>query len=275
MASDGSLFFWIAKVGWAVIAPDTLLVLSVVFALYLTVRGCRKAAAALIGMLAAGMLAIAIWPVGEWLFYPLEAAYPTNPDLVDVDGVILLSGAEDPLRSEHWNQPLLNAAAERHFAFMALARRFPDARLVFSGGNGPRGAQGLTEARVAQRLLQEAGFDTGRMLFEGEARNTAENARLTKALVKPGQEEHWVLVTTAWHMPRARAAFCRVGWQVTPYPTDYVTLPDSLLRMEWDFAGHFALLKSALREWLGLQIYRMSGRACSAHRLDHRAELEA
>jgi uncharacterized SAM-binding protein YcdF (DUF218 family) len=155
-------------------------------------------------------------------------------------------------------QPSLNSAAERLTALVELGRRYPDARLVFSGGSGSVLRQDAKEAPVAKALLESLGFDAARVVFEAQSRNTWENAIYSRDLVHPRAGEVWLLVTSAMHMPRSVGAFRAAGWQVTAYPVDYQTTVTSA-GLSFSVAGGVSELSAGLHEWLGLVYYRLRG----------------
>ncbi|MDH3392865.1 MAG: YdcF family protein, partial [Desulfobulbaceae bacterium] len=203
----------------------------------------------------------AFFPLGEWLLYPLETRFPANPELPQqVDGIIVLSGAEDAVKSAHWDQVEMGDGAERNLAFFNLARRYPSAKLVFTGGSGSLIDQTHKGADVAKSLFQNLGLDTSKIIFERESRNTYENAIYSKKMVTPGAKENWILITTAWHMPRSMGIFTKAGWPMIPYPVDHQTLPDNLFRVGLNFAPHLASVKTAVKEWMGLTAYYLAGR---------------
>lgn len=256
-----TLFFWLSKLVWGLLAPDSLMVILVFTVWILLWRKKQRWAKRFVACMALGMVFVGVFPVGEWLFYPLETWFPTNPKLPGkIDGLIALGGAEDSIGSRIWDQVELHEGAERLLSFMALARDYPEAKLVFSGGSGSLWGEGEREANLAGRLLTEHGLDVSRLILEGESRNTYENAILSRSLVKPEADETWILITTAWHMPRAVGVFRKADWQVLPYPVDHWTQPEHLLRMEWDLAGHLRDLKFAAKEWVGLLVYYVTGK---------------
>lgn len=256
-----TLFFFLSKILWSFVSPDTLL-------LYLLLAGCvclwlqkLRAAKVLLGFVVGSLLLIAFLPVGPWLLYPLESRFPANPPLPQrVDGIVLLGGSVDALASAAWNQTELNDAAERNLAFVELARRFPSAKLVMSGGSGSLRDQEYREADVTRQLYDTLGLDHARILFERESRNTIENARNSKALASPQPGETWILVTSAFHMPRSVGVFCEIDWHVLPWPVDHRTSPIALTRMELNLAAHLMMMTNALHEWAGLLSYYLSGR---------------
>jgi uncharacterized SAM-binding protein YcdF (DUF218 family) len=76
--------------------------------------------------------------------------------------------------------------------------------------------------------------------------------------VEPTQP--WLLVTSAWHMPRALATFRKAGWIVTPYPVDFRTGTETPWT-EYSLANGAKKWQLALHEWVGLLAYRLAGRA--------------
>lgn len=256
-----SLFFWLSKTGWALASPGSLLVLAVI-STWLLLKMQALAAARLLALSLALLSAvIALFPVGEWLLYPLETRFAHNPVLPHtVDGIIVLGGSIDSVRSASWNQVEVRSTAEREFNFLMLARRYPRAKLVFTGGSGSLANQAHKESEWAKKLFAQQSMDIDNVIFEGDARNTYENALYTKQLVQPSHGENWLLITTAFHMPRSVGVFCKAGFPVLAYPVDHWTLPDNLLRIEWNFTAHFYDFNIALQEWVGLLVYRLTGK---------------
>lgn len=213
----------------------------------------------LLGGLVAILLVVAVLPLDEWLLAPLEDRFPAPRDLPErVDGVVVLGGAVDPVVSAARGQPSLNGAVERVTALVELGRRYPDARLVFSGGSGSVTTQEHKEAPAARDFLAGLGFDVGRVVFEAQSRNTRENATLTRERMAPKPGETWLLVTSAMHMPRSVGTFRAVGWPVVPYPVDFVTTGRAG-GLGLDLGRGLGALGAALHEGLGMVYYRMRG----------------
>lgn len=251
-----SLFFWISKLIWLLVSPDSLLLIVLSVGVLLLWFGRVKWAKMILSVTIVIMLFIALFPVGEWLLYPLESKYPNNVELPhQVDGIIVLSGAEDTITSKNWGSIELGGAAERDLAFMALARKYPEAKLVFTGGTGSMLHQQTKAADIAKELFIQQGIDVERVLFERDSRNTYENVIFTKKLVQPKPDETWLLITTSWHMPRSMGIFCKNGWDVIPYPVDHYTQRGNLLRIGFSFGGHLGSLGMGIKEWLGILAY--------------------
>ena len=254
-------FFILAKLGWAAIRPATLLMLLLAFGLVALWGGRLHAARGLIGTTLAAFVIVAVLPVGAPVLRMLETQHPRPDAPGRVAGIVVLGGAEEPLRAAHWSTPLVNGAADRYLEALRLARAHPDAWVMFTGGGARIDPAGGTEAAMAARLLIGAGVAERRLILEDRSRNTAENAALGRRLLPPEAAEDGaiLLVTSAFHMPRAMASFCTAGWPpLTPWPTDYRTGGDGA---GWDLAGHLRDLDAALREVVGLVAYRLTGRA--------------
>lgn len=256
------MFFVASKILGFFALPSNLLIALGVLGLMLVPTGWSRAGRRLI---AASMLLTALFglsPLGNALILPLEDRFPAwDPARGAPDGIVVLGGAIDELVSNARGDVELNEAAERMTAAVALARRYPAARLVFSGGSGHLLLRGGTEAEVAVRLLQSLGVAPGRITAEDRSRTTAENAVLTKELVDPKPSERWLLVTSAHHMPRAMGVFRQVGFAVEPYPVDWRTRGrEDLARPFASVADGLRRTDIAMREWVGLVAYRLSNR---------------
>ena len=200
-------------------------------------------------------------PIGNLLFYPLEQRFPVNPTLTEQpDGIVLLGGSFSLMASADRNQVHVNNHSERLLAFLELANRYPEARLVFTGGSGNPTFQEAREADFARDLFLSVGLNESRLEFERESRNTFENARNTTDMIAPAPGESWLLITSAFHMPRSFGVFCQQGWKLLPYPVDYQTLQGRRFTLQLGFLGHLTGLDLALREWIGLLAYRLTGK---------------
>ncbi|MCP5356845.1 MAG: YdcF family protein [Pseudomonadales bacterium] len=256
-----TVFFWASKLVWALISPDSLLLILLLTAYGLILLGLRRSGRLLLGVTCLLALLVAWLPLGEWLGAPLESRFPSSPALPpNVDGVIVLGGFIDSPRSAAWQQVQLNEAGERWERFTQLARRYPQARLVVTGGSGALGGQHMKETDSIPALMQQAGLGDREILLETESRNTWENVVLSRELVNPQADEHWLLVTSAAHMPRAVGIFCAQDWPVTPVPVDFRTERNGLWRVELRFAEHLLSLREATHEWVGLLAYFVTGK---------------
>src|ERR1700722_5130833 len=161
-------------------------------------------------------------PLGNLLLYPLESRFPPwDATRGAPDGIVVLGGPIDPDLSIAHNTPVIRSAADRIVAAAALARRYPNARIIFSGGSADLIANDAREADYAGQIFESLGIGKDRLIMERRSRNTYENAVFSKALAAPKDGERWLLVTSAFHMPRAVGLFRRAGFAVEPYPVDW------------------------------------------------------
>ena len=207
------------------------------------------------------LLIISIMPVGHLIVTPLEDVFPgNNLPQPPISGIIVLGGFMDPIISETREQPSLNNAAERVTAFLSLAKRFPKAKLVFTGGSSSLTQSWVREADKVEDLLKNIGFNTDRVVFERNARNTYENGVNLHTLLRPKPQERWVLITSAVHMPRAIAVFHKLNWYPIPYPVDFRTRGKGHWHWTFNMKNGLQSFDLGFREWLGLFFYKILGR---------------
>ena len=251
----------VGKIFWLVFNPANLLLGLLVLGVVLLFTRWRRTGRRI--TVAATLLAIAIAfsPLAVWVMRPLEMRFAAPRTLPDtVDGIVVLGGAIDTRQSNSIGQVALNGRGERITAFVALAKRYPAAKLVYSGGAGLFIEEAKSEAEHAKPLLIDLGVAESRLILETRSRDTHENAAFTRDLVKPVAGETWLLVTSAAHMPRAMGAFRHAGWNITAYPVDYRHLGEGDEGFGQNLGRGLTLLSAALREWLSLAHYRLSGR---------------
>jgi len=255
------LSFVLSKLLWLIANPANMLVFAASLGLW---RFCVTRARfwGAVAWLALGtMLLVGIVPIGHWLIIPLEDRFPrpASPP-ADVTGIIILGGAQSNAVTAARGILATNDYAERLIEGLSLARRFPNARVVFSGGSPELIGERPSEAIVNAALLELLPVTGDRVVMEERSRNTFENAVYTKQLINPAPDEVWLLVTTAFHMPRSIGVFRAVGWDVVPWPVDYQTTGRFEFDLSIDIAGGLNNLNIAMHEIIGLVAYRLMGR---------------
>ena len=247
---------------WSAARPDNALLILLGLGAVLLFAGRRRLGGGFLAISAAALLAIGLLPIGAWLLAPLENRFPPPEALPErVDGVIMLGGALDHDLTVARRQLVLRDPGERFVALLRLARRYPEARLVLAEGKGSLGPRELEEALLAKPFFADLGIDRSRVIVEHQARTTYENGLLTKRLVNYQAGQQWILITSAWHMPRAVGVFRKAGWPVIPYPVDYRTNGTSIAYRGLDLKGGLERFSLAAREWIGLLAYRILGRS--------------
>jgi len=255
------MFFIASKALWFFAAPSALLILgALIGAAYSTRRSGQLLA---LGCLAI-LLVIGAAPAGALLIGPLENRFPAPPaDAPPPYGVIVLGGAIDEDISLARGQTTFDEGAERLTQAAVLARRYPSARIIYTGGSNSLLGRPSSEAEQARSLLVAMGVDAERIALETRSRNTDENARFTAAMVHPQSDQSWFIVTSAFHIPRAMGLFRKAGFAAIADPVDYRTenQPGDW-RLNVNLPHGLVLFDLAVHEWIGLVAYRFS------HRID-------
>ncbi len=261
------MFFLASKIFGFVVTPSNFAALLCLAGVLLLVTDWRVIASQLIVSGVVLLLLFGFSPLGNLLLLPLSERFPSWQETGHdngraPDGIIVLGGAINPELSAARGAPEINSGAERMTAAVELARRFPSARIVLTGGNNSLINPVSTEAMAGAIFLKKLGVAHDRILLEDKARTTAENAVFTRDLLKPKPGEHWLLVTSAMHMPRAIGAFRAAGFEVTPYPVDWRTRGWRDASVPFDtLSGGLSRTDTAVHEWIGLIGYRLSGRS--------------
>ena len=234
LALLGVLLAWRKKRGGLVLATLSLVVLGLL--------GCHGTA---------------VWLARHALpqFAPVSAAQLQTRQ---VQAIVVLGGGLLPEAPEYGGAPQPSPATAARLRYGVWLARQSGLPLAFTGGTGwaADGAQPVSEAEVAARVARQ---DYGVKLrwTEAESRDTSGNARLLAPLLQRDGVQRIALVTDAWHLPRAGAAFERAGLDVTPAPTGYV-LPLEHGLLQWTPSARGLLAsQQVLREWLGLTVGRV------------------
>ena len=257
------MFFILAKIlGFFAVPSNILISLGLAGILLMATRFARAGRRlAVVSVILIALFGLS--PLGNAIILPLEERFPPwDASRGAPTGIIVLGGALDTVVSPARGEVALNEAAERMTAIAELARRFPDARIVFTGGSGRIIYDGAPEADLAARLFDSFGIAKQRILLEDKSRDTDENARYTRDLVQPKPSERWLIVTSAHHMPRSVGVFRAAGFPVEAFPVDYRTRGAiDLLRPFATLGDGLRRTDTATREWVGLVMYRLAGRS--------------
>jgi uncharacterized SAM-binding protein YcdF (DUF218 family) len=254
------MFFHFAKGFWFVAHPLHFVTFALLLAVLSCMLGWRRLQQASFAMAALVMIVAVASPSGPILLQTLEDRFP-RPNLTpdtQVAGIVVLGGAFDlPVVAARGGYELAEAA-DRMVEAAILADRYPAAKVLISGGWGQFLGTADGDAAVAPRLLELLGVSAGRLVLETRSRDSYENALFAKELANPQPGETWLLVTSAFHMPRATAVFRKVGFEIVPWPTDYRTTGREGLSLFP--VGGMDKFATATREWIGLFAYWLAGR---------------
>jgi len=257
------VFFFLSKTLGVMLLPANFLIgAGLLGAILSATRSAVLGRRLLLGSLV--LLAICGFsPLGSLLLYPLEQRFPPWDAAGGVpDGIIILGGSIEPDLSAARGRAVFAHSADRIVATAALARRYPNARIVFSGGNSNLVSDDAAkEADHAISVLEGLGIARERLTTERRSRNTQENAEFSKAVAHPKDGERWLLVTSAYHMARSIGLFRKAGFPVEPYPVDWrLGGADSLLTFPTNSVEGLERTDIAVREWMGLIVYWATGK---------------
>ena len=257
------MLFELGKVFWMLANPAALLLISILAGFVFLLLGWHR-----FGLLAVGAASLlialpAFTPIERWLLQPLETRFAV-PELPErVDGIVVLGGGLSVATAAFGLDNAFNGSGDRLIAAARLARRYPQAEILYSSGARWPADAAVSEADMAAELLADLGVAPERILREDRSRNTRENALQAFEVAAPQPGETWLLVTSAFHMPRAVACFRAVGWAALPYPVDRRLAPDLAgARSGWfgpNVLDGFGLMALAVREYVGLLAYRLAG----------------
>ena len=256
------MFFPLSKLIFFVLTPSNFLILlGLLGCLLLFTEAGRGIGRVLTVASFVGLLVAGLSPLSAWTLAPLENRFPSfTDDGTPVTGIVVLGGTVEADTSIGRDQITVNEAGERAIALADLARRYPPARLVFSGGAGSTREDAVSEAEIVSRYADTLGVPRYRLILEQQSRNTHENAVFTARMVQPKPGERWLLVTSAWHMPRSMGCFRKAGFDVTAYPVDYRTnWPRDAYRLASFASTGLGELDIGVKEWIGMIAYRFTG----------------
>jgi len=253
------MFFVLSKIAWFVLSPVNLVILLGALAALLAFTRFARIGRWLGLVSLTILLLLSFSPLPRLLVLPLENRFPQQDAAKGpVTGIIVLGGAVGIGRGD----VVLNYAAARMTKAVELARLHPEAKIVFAGGAAHLVTQvTMTEADGARALFLSLGLKEERLVMEDRSRNTVENAIFTRRLVEPKPGERWLLVTSAWHMPRAMGVFRQAGFPVEAFPVDWLTenKPGDYVRPYLRAPRGLSVADDGLKEWLGLLVYRLAG----------------
>jgi uncharacterized SAM-binding protein YcdF (DUF218 family) len=259
------MFFILSKTVTVLLLPSSIILLVGLIGMALMATGRRRAGIRF--MLASIVLLLigGVSPLGAYLTHVLEARFPQwektgGPARGAPDGIVVLGGGISSVLSRQIGSGVVSADGGRIVALAHLARLYPEARIIYSGGDASLAGNKPPETDYVGSLLDDFGLARTRVALETRSRNTAENAAFASEIARPKPGERWLLVTSAQHMPRAVGSFRAVGFDVEAYPAAWRTDPRLSLWPSLAVGHNLDRLDSAAREWLGLVVYRLSGR---------------
>jgi len=256
-----TFFFILSKIAWIFLSPGNLIIILFTFATFLVLMQRLKWAKIILFLTSLSAFSLMAYPLGDFIMHPLEARFAQPSKLpTHIDGIIVLGGGEDLKRSLSWGRPELGIGGDRYIGAKELANHYPSTPVLFTGGSGSVRLQNTGgEGSIAKQLLTTLGIKPSRLIIESKSRNTYENFKLIKAHL-PNPNGTYLLVTSAFHMPRSVGIARKQGINVIAYPVDYHSSAPKYRYFNFDFHANLNTLETAWREWIGLTVYHLTGK---------------
>lgn len=257
---DPALFPYLTRIFWLLVQPMSVVVLLLVAGLALSWLKRRWISRVLVGLALLALFVTSFTTFGYLLITPLEQRFERPAEPVNVDGIVVLGGGMDGEVNSVRGGFELNRSGDRFVEALRLALRHTNAKIVIAGGPAAL-VQQEPEAVAGKRFFKAFGIAPERILTDDQSRNTEENAQYAKELAGVTEGQTWLLVTSAFHMPRAVGLFRKAQFPVIPWPADYLASGVEGERIKPDQSTENISVSSlALREWAGLVGYYLTGR---------------
>jgi uncharacterized SAM-binding protein YcdF (DUF218 family) len=203
-----------------------------------------------------GMLLIFTNPLlSHWAMRKLES--PPTSSITPHSVGIVLSGMMVGGIDVH-DQIQLNESAERLTEATKLYREGLIKKILISGGAADINYPMQNEGSELYSLAMALGIPQKDLISESNSRNTYENAVNVRSAVS-NESLPFLLITSAFHMHRAKGCFVKQGIAVTPYPVDYRVPSD----FKWSYlvpsASALSNWNTVLKELVGLAVYQIKG----------------
>lgn len=243
--------------------PSNFFLVLAAFALVALLWRARATAIACLSLSVAGFTLFGFTSLSEVAIAPLVTRFPPV-DLETADppfGIVVLGAGLSEGHALHNGTLMeLTDGGEAIPTAALLARRYPQARLILSGGSGTdfppapqRGVDGM------RRLLLAYGIAEERITIDPNSSTTADRVRNTLALIGEDREQTWWAVTPAHRMPRLIGAYRKQGFEPVPFPIDFKWIPPFSPTYLYPFSEGLQLTDQGIHEWRGLAFYYLRG----------------
>lgn len=254
--------FLVSKVFWLLAQPLSLIFLLLILSLVFGGASFRRLGRFFSGLAATLLFLTLFTSCGAVMLQALENRIARPASLpADLSCIIILGGAFENEVIAGRGGMEFNQAADRFIEGLKLAQTYPAAKILVSGGDGSFSGIYDGDAETSAAFFSTFGIAPERIIRESRSRTTFENADNTRGLLKKNGLSDCALITSAFHMPRSMGLFRKLGIAVTPWPVDYRT--SGQLSLGPDFSQpslNAQLTTTAMREWIGLIAYYISGR---------------
>ncbi|MDC3021755.1 YdcF family protein [Pelagibacteraceae bacterium] len=253
--------FYLSKIIWLILNPFNLFIFITLFSISLYFFNLRRLSLIIFLINFVFIAFISFLPIGSYLIYNIEKEYHSYIQPPEqVDGILILGGATNPILYNEYDQISLNGSSERLVESVFIIKKFDKAKVIFSGGSGIVNRPDFDHAQVAKSFYKKIGIEIDRIIFEDNSRNTYENIMYSKKIANPKLNENWLLITSASHMKRALLIADKNNWKLIPYAVDFKNIKDFKLIPNLKLLTNLNSFQHGSREWLGLVSYYLMGR---------------
>ncbi|WFS03310.1 YdcF family protein [Rhizobium tumorigenes] len=255
--------FVLSKAIWIFCQPFSLALTLCIVCLISVVIGLRQLAICSV-LFSILILTVSLFTTcGAVMVQSLEDRFPRPPggDPSDVKCLIVLGGGfANDVDTFRGGYEMIDAG-DRFVEAIRLSHKYPNSRIIVSGGDGFITGGFLGDAVISQRMFSAFGISQSRVLNDATSRTTFENAINTKTLLDANGFSNCLLVTSGFHMPRSVGIFRHLGIEVVPWVVDYRTTGREHLRFDISQPEtNASLLAVAMKEWIGMIGYYGVGR---------------
>ncbi|MGV3491951.1 MAG: YdcF family protein [Devosia sp.] len=256
-----ALFPYVTRIFWLIAQPVSLAVILLIIGFALSWLKRRWPSRLLVGAALLLLILCCFTSFGYLLINPLEDRFVRPAEPERIDGIVVLGGAMESETTATRGVWEFNRSGDRFVETLRLAQQHPEARIVIAAGPGALVPDQYPEALAAERFFLDFGIAPERLFLDQRSRNTEENAQFARELSGDTGTETWLLVTSAFHMPRSVGLFRRAGFPVIPWPADYLSTGRSDVTVLIDQPSeNLSVATMALREWTALAGYYLTGR---------------
>lgn len=257
LPESSAVLFLIKKTITPFILPPGIFILPVFLISFFLVF--RKRDRLALGILSVCVLlwALSTAPVANTLMWGLEAdvAIPSDAtgDVIILLGGGIIDGVPDLTGQAAPSQQMMG----RVVAAVRLYKRLKLPIIVTGGSREEAGT--IAEAPVVKRFLEDLGVPAEMIIEEDRARDTVENAQFSAAICRQKNYSRPIVLTSAYHLRRARMAFAAADMDVVLFPAYYLGSSDPKFTwMDWLPRARALYTSSmALHEYVGLLYYRI------------------
>jgi len=253
--------FYLSKILWIIFNPLNMLLFFLFFGFILSFFSNKIFSKIFYSLTLVFFTIIAVIPTGAFMIYQLEKKYHVLESLPNkLDGILILSGATDPVLTKEYNQISLNGSAERLTESIQLMKKYSHTKIIFSGGSGSI-HHNFTHSEAAKLFFTNFEINLDNIIYENKSRNTYENILFSKKIAEPTINEKWLVVTSAYHMSRALNVADKLGWKFIPYAVDFKLEKKFSWQPSIAFLGNMFLFQQGTHEWVGSIAYFWMGRS--------------